>query len=429
MGRVFVGGRDKFVHAIDAEDRQAGLDVHDPRPRRLVAGRRRRPRLHRRQRRQALRAGCRVGQERLRVRSRRPALGFARRGDGKTRHRVAGREGVLSGGVRKPSNSTCRRSSARHFSGASDDVRVTRNGAALKCARRTWSARGRADNSPTRDSSGIRDPLRSLPHQAPRSAPAAWPPSIWPTTSSTGGSVAIKVLKPEIAAAIGRERFLREIEIAARLNHPHIVPLFDSGAAGDLLYYVMPYVAGESLRARLRRERAAAARRCAAADAGDRRGARPRAPAGPGAPRHQAREHPPRRTAWRWSPTSASRARTSRAVGRRRHADGDDDRRGHRHAAVHESRAGHRRRASISASDIYSLACVLFEMLAGQPPFVAPTADALLRCTSRRSRGRSTESRPAVPAALARVVARGLAKLPTTGSPAPRSSPRRLPQR
>ena len=66
--------------------------------------------------------------------------------------------------------------------------------------------------------------------------------------------VAIKVLKPEIAAAIGRERFLREIEIVARLNHPHIVPLFDSGAAGELLYFVMPYVAGESLRARLRRE-------------------------------------------------------------------------------------------------------------------------------------------------------------------------------
>src|SRR5688500_12387440 len=66
--------------------------------------------------------------------------------------------------------------------------------------------------------------------------------------------VAIKVLKPDVSAAIGRERFLREIEIAARLNHPHIVPLFDSGAAGDLLYYVMPYVSGESLRARLRRE-------------------------------------------------------------------------------------------------------------------------------------------------------------------------------
>src|SRR5438128_2785227 len=61
-------------------------------------------------------------------------------------------------------------------------------------------------------------------------------------------SVAIKVLSPEIARTIGAERFLREIEVAAGLNHPHILPLHDSGAAGDLLYYVMPYVEGESLR-------------------------------------------------------------------------------------------------------------------------------------------------------------------------------------
>jgi serine/threonine protein kinase len=67
--------------------------------------------------------------------------------------------------------------------------------------------------------------------------------------------VAIKVLKPELSATIGGERFLREIEIAARLSHPHILPLFDSGAAGDLLYYVMPFIPGESLRSRLVRER------------------------------------------------------------------------------------------------------------------------------------------------------------------------------
>jgi TolB-like protein len=66
--------------------------------------------------------------------------------------------------------------------------------------------------------------------------------------------VAIKVLRPDLAAAIGAERFLREIEIAARLQHPHILPLYDSGEAGDLLYYVMPYVEGESLRDRLKRE-------------------------------------------------------------------------------------------------------------------------------------------------------------------------------
>ena len=68
-------------------------------------------------------------------------------------------------------------------------------------------------------------------------------------------SVALKVLHPELAATLGSERFLREIKVAARLNHPHIVPLHDSGQAGDLLYYVMPYVEGESLRQRLTREK------------------------------------------------------------------------------------------------------------------------------------------------------------------------------
>src|SRR2546427_3439505 len=67
--------------------------------------------------------------------------------------------------------------------------------------------------------------------------------------------VAVKVLRPEVTTAIGAERFLREIRLAARLRHPHILPLHDSGAAGDSLYYVMPYVSGETLRARLQRER------------------------------------------------------------------------------------------------------------------------------------------------------------------------------
>src|SRR6059036_308605 len=67
--------------------------------------------------------------------------------------------------------------------------------------------------------------------------------------------VAIKVLHSELAAALGSDRFLREIEIAARLQHPHILPLYDSGAATGFLYYVMPYVEGESLRDRLAREK------------------------------------------------------------------------------------------------------------------------------------------------------------------------------
>ena len=67
--------------------------------------------------------------------------------------------------------------------------------------------------------------------------------------------VAIKVLRPELSAALGPERFLREIRIAARLNHPHILALHDSGEAGGLLYYVMPYVEGESLQDRIAREK------------------------------------------------------------------------------------------------------------------------------------------------------------------------------
>src|SRR5512140_1687928 len=67
--------------------------------------------------------------------------------------------------------------------------------------------------------------------------------------------VAVKVLHPDLAASLGTDRFLREIKLAARLNHPHILPLFDSGEADGFLYYVMPYVEGETLRERLDRDR------------------------------------------------------------------------------------------------------------------------------------------------------------------------------
>ena len=67
--------------------------------------------------------------------------------------------------------------------------------------------------------------------------------------------VALKVLRPELTAALGAERFLREIRVTARLNHPHILPLLDSGEAQGFLFYAMPFAEGESLRDRLRRER------------------------------------------------------------------------------------------------------------------------------------------------------------------------------
>src|SRR4026209_1895829 len=68
-------------------------------------------------------------------------------------------------------------------------------------------------------------------------------------------AVALKVLRPELAALIGAERFLAEIKVTANLQHPHILPLFDSGEADGFLFYVMPYVQGETLRALLQREK------------------------------------------------------------------------------------------------------------------------------------------------------------------------------
>src|SRR5438552_5947909 len=67
--------------------------------------------------------------------------------------------------------------------------------------------------------------------------------------------VALKVLNPELGAVLGVERFLSEIQVTANLQHPNLLPLFDSGEANGLLFYVMPYVEGESLRARLQREK------------------------------------------------------------------------------------------------------------------------------------------------------------------------------
>ena len=67
--------------------------------------------------------------------------------------------------------------------------------------------------------------------------------------------VAVKVLRAELAAVLGAERFLQEIKVTAGLQHPHILPVYDSGAADGFLYYVMPFVEGESLRDKLERER------------------------------------------------------------------------------------------------------------------------------------------------------------------------------
>ena len=127
--------------------------------------------------------------------------------------------------------------------------------------------------------------------------------------------VALKVLHPELAHALGPERFLREIEVEANLTHPHILPLHDSGEAGGLLYYVMPYIEGESLRDRLRRET-----QLPVDDA--LQIAREVADALAYAHGHGVihrdinRRTSSRVAATRWSPTSGSRRRSDRPIGR-----------------------------------------------------------------------------------------------------------------
>ncbi|CAN5743726.1 hypothetical protein BH24ACI5_BH24ACI5_03560 [soil metagenome] len=222
--------------------------------------------------------------------------------------------------------------------------------------------------------------------------------------------VAIKVLNPELSADIGRDRFLREIGIAARLAHPHIVPLFDSGAVGDRLYYVMPYIPGESLRVRLLREP-----QLPLADA--LRFAREIASALSHA--HQQdlvhRDIKPENILLVDDLALVADfgiARSTRDV-----AQSDATHLVTMAGAVFgtpqymspEQATG---REVDQRSDIYALGCLLFEMLAGQPLFVAATSEAVMRMHATVAPRLVTELRPSVPPGIARVIARALAKVP-----------------
>ena len=85
-----------------------------------------------------------------------------------------------------------------------------------------------------------------------------WRRSTWPTDLKHERKVALKVLKPELAAVVGAERFLAEIKVTANLQHPNILPLHDSGETEGFLFYVMPYVQGDTLKDRLAREHCSA---------------------------------------------------------------------------------------------------------------------------------------------------------------------------
>ncbi len=223
--------------------------------------------------------------------------------------------------------------------------------------------------------------------------------------------VALKVLRPELAAALGPERFLREIETTANLRHPHILPLYDSGqapdATGAFLYYVMPYVEGESLRDRLNREK-----QLPVDDA--LRIAREVADALSYAHGRQVvhRDIKPENIllesghavvadfgiARAVSAAGGERlTETGLAVGTVQYMSPEQ--------AAGESDLDGR-------SDLYALGCVLYEMLAGQPPFSGPTAESIVRQHLTANPPPITQLRPIVPPEVTTALQRALAKAP-----------------
>jgi eukaryotic-like serine/threonine-protein kinase len=216
--------------------------------------------------------------------------------------------------------------------------------------------------------------------------------------------VALKVLHPELARALGPERFQREIKLAARLQHPHILTVHDSGDAAGQLWFTMPFVEGESLRDRLRRERQlpvdVAIRITTEA-----------ARALEYAHRHRVihRDIKPENLL-----LTADGSTLVADFGIARALAGADDRLTETGMAVGtpaymspEQAAGDK---SLDArSDVYSLGCVLYEMLAGEPPFTGPTAQAIIAKRFSGEVPRVRQARPSVPEPVDAAVTRALA--------------------
>jgi len=219
--------------------------------------------------------------------------------------------------------------------------------------------------------------------------------------------VALKTLRPEIAIALGRERFLREIRLAARLQHPNILPVYDSGDAGGTLYYVMPFVEGESLRDRLDREP-----QLPVDDA--LQIAREVADALAYAHDHDVvhRDIKPENIMLSGGHAIVADFGIARAV-----SAAGGDKLTQTGLAIGTPAYMPPEQASGSGqvdrrSDIYSLACVLYETLAGQPPFTGPTAQAIMARHSLDAVPRLKIVRDAIPDELEVVIERALEKVP-----------------
>jgi len=226
-------------------------------------------------------------------------------------------------------------------------------------------------------------------------------------------SVAIKVLHAELTAELGAERFLREIEIAARLQHPHILPLYDSGAAAGFLYYVMPYVEGESLRDRLTREKQLPqedALRIATEVAGALAYAHSR-----GVVHRDIKPENIMLSGGTAVVTDFGIARAVSAAGDEHHLTQTGTIIGTPAYMSPEQSAG---ASEIDGrSDEYGLACVVYEMLVGEPPFTGPTAQAIIARHSLDMVSPPSIVRATIPDAVEGAILRALSKVPADRYP------------
>jgi eukaryotic-like serine/threonine-protein kinase len=220
--------------------------------------------------------------------------------------------------------------------------------------------------------------------------------------------VAVKVLRPELSAILGAERFLAEIKTTAHLQHPHILSLFDSGEADGLVFYVMPYVEGESLRDRLSREHQLpvedavriAGEVASALDYAHRHGV-------------VHRDIKPENILLHDGSALVADFGIALAVSR---SDGGTRMTetgmslGTPHYMAPEQAMGERE--ITPRADIYALGCVLYEMLAGEPPFTGPTAQAIIARVMTEEPRSLVLQRKSIPPHVEATALRALEKLP-----------------